>query len=351
MMSASPTARLNIDLAALSHNYAALKRAAGSAEVAPVVKADAYGLGMAAVAPYLARQGARTFFVARLAEGLALRTLVGVDPVIYVLDGLTDPSAFAAQRLRPVLNTAEQFQLWLQGPSNVEAAVHIDTGMNRLGVRPDEVAALPDPGQHRLALVMSHLACGDEPNHPLNAQQLTAFRAAADRFPGVARSLANSPGIYLGPDYGFDLVRPGICLYGGGPFGLAHPDIQPVAHLSARVLQIRDLKAGESVGYGATFVAERDMTLATIGLGYADGLLRSFAPSGFVTVQGERRPLTGRVSMDVFTVDVTGMHVGDRTWVEVLGSSQNLDEVAAAAGTIGYEVLTRLGARVPRHYG
>ncbi|WP_031235984.1 alanine racemase [Asticcacaulis sp. AC402] len=349
-MSASPTARLNIDMAALSHNYAALKRAAGPAEVAPVVKADAYGLGMAAVAPHLARHGARTFFVARLAEALTLRTLVGNDPVIYVLDGLTDPPAFAAQRLRPVINTRVQYQLWLQGSANVVAALHIDTGMNRLGIRPDEVAALPDAGEHKLALVISHLACGDEPNHPLNAQQLRDFRASTARFPGVARSLANSPGIYLGPDYAFDLVRPGICLYGGGPFGIPHPDIQPVAHLSGRILQLRELKAGESVGYGATFVAKRDMTLATVGLGYADGLLRSFAPSGFVTIKGERRPLAGRVSMDVFTVDVTGLHVSDSTWVEILGSSQNLDDVATAAGTIGYEILTRLGARVPRHY-
>ncbi|EGF90788.1 alanine racemase [Asticcacaulis biprosthecium C19] len=349
-MSASSTARLNVDLAALSQNYASLKRAAGAAEVAPVVKADAYGLGMAGVAAHLARQGAKTFFVARLAEGLALRTLVGNDPVIYVLDGLTDPSAFAAQRLRPVINTPDQYQLWLQGPSEVVAALHIDTGMNRLGVRPDQIADLPAARHHGLALVMSHLACGDEPGHPMNYQQLMAFRAATDHFPGVARSLSNSSGLYLGPDYGFDLVRPGICLYGGGPFGTAHADIQPVAHLSARILQIRELKVGESVGYGASFVADRDMTLATIGLGYADGLMRSLAPLGFVTVQGERRPLTGRVSMDVFTVDVTGLHVSDRTWVEILGSSQNLDAVATAAGTIGYEVLTRLGTRVPRHY-
>lgn len=349
MISASPTARLSIDLAALSHNYKALKTRAGVAEVAPVVKADAYGLGMAAIAPYLAHQGARTFFVARLQEGVALRRLLGADPIIYVLDGLTETAAFAAHRLRPVINTPAQYHHWISGANDLAAAVHIDTGMNRLGIRPEDMASLPDAGSHHLALVMSHLSCGDEPDHPLNPQQLAAFREAAARFPRAQKSLANTAGAWLGQDYGFDLIRPGIGLYGGGPFGAAHADIRTVAHLSARVLQVHHIKAGETVGYGATFTAPRDMSLATIGLGYADGLLRSFS-GGFVTVKGERRPLTGRISMDLCTCDVSGLEVAADDWVEVLGSSQNLDEVAARAGTIGYELLTRLGPRIARQY-
>ena len=349
MTSAAPTARLSIDLTALTHNYTALKSRAGTAEVAPVVKADAYGLGMNAIAPWLAHQGARTFFVARLAEGVALRKLAGPDPVIYVLDGLSEPTSFADHRLRPVLNTPQQYQLWLASPTDIVAALHIDTGMNRLGVRPEDIAGLPDSGSHRLALVMSHLACGDEPGHPLNHQQLIAFQSAAQRYPNTLKSLANTAGAYLGPDYAFDLVRPGIGLYGGGPFGVPHTDIRSVAHLTARILQVHQVKAGESVGYGATYAAPRDMALATLGLGYADGLLRSFS-TGFVTVKGERRPITGRISMDLLTCDVTGLDVTTGDWVEILGDAQNLDEVATAAGTIGYELLTRLGPRIVRQY-
>jgi alanine racemase len=347
MTSEHPTARLDIDLSALLHNYRALQSQCSGAEIAPVVKADAYGLGMAAIAPHLARHGARTFFVARLDEGIALRRTLP-EAVIYVLDGLAgDPQAFAANRLRPVLNSAEQYATWRQGPADIEAALHIDTGMNRLGVRPDDLAALPKT--RRLSLVMSHLACGDERDHPMNARQLTAFRDASAAF-AAPKSLANSAGAFLGPDYHFDLIRPGISLYGGGPFGVAHPDIRPVARLTARILQIRPLEPCETVGYGATFEAPEPMQLATLGIGYADGLLRSFAPNGFVTVNGQQRRLTGRVSMDVCSLDVTGLdaQVGDE--VELLGPAQNLDAVAAASGTIGYEWLTRLGPRIPRHY-
>ncbi len=349
MISAPPTARLSIDLSALTHNYQALRARAGAAEVAPVVKADAYGLGMAALAPWLMHQGARTFFVARLAEGAALRKVLGADPIIYVLDGLTDGATFSTHNLRPVLSTPIHYQQWINGPSDVVAALHIDTGMNRLGIRPEEVSSLPDLGKYLISLVMSHLACGDEPGHPLNFQQLIKFRSSAAFFPRAQKSLANTAGAYLGQDYAFDLVRPGIGLYGGGPFGVAHSDIATVAYLSAKILQVREVRAGETVGYGATFTATQDMTVATCGLGYADGFLRSFS-SGFVTVLGEVRQITGRISMDLFTCDVTGLKVTTDDWVEVLGGSQNLDAVAAKAGTIGYELLTRLGPRIARQY-
>lgn len=338
------TARVDIDLAALIDNYRTLQRLAGGAEVAPVVKADAYGLGAEAVADTLVRNGARTFFVARADEGVALRRRLGAGPVIYVFDGLVgDLSAFSTHDLRPVLNSLEQVRLWQS--STLNAALHIDTGMNRLGVRPEEAATIPQAG---LSLVMSHLACADLPDHPMNLSQLKAFRAAAKHFPKVPRSLANSAGHFLGSDYAFDLTRPGISLYGGGPFGQPHPDIRLVAHLSARLLQVRDLKAGESVGYSATFTATQDMRLATVGIGYADGLLRRF--SGQVTVAGQSRPVVGRVSMDVISVDVTGLDVAAGDWVEIFGATQMLDDAGAAAGTVSYEMLTRLGARIPRFY-
>ncbi len=352
MTSQFPTARLDIDLAALLHNFRTLQRRAGAAEVAPVVKADAYGLGMARVAAHLAGHGARTFFVARLDEAVALRKVLGAGPVVYVLDGLgaEDMAVFTGHDLRPVLNHTDQYATWLYGPADLKAALHIDTGMNRLGVRPEEIPSLPCRDGHELSLIISHLACGDEPGHPLNHQQLMTFREALRALPGIPLSMANSAGAFLDPAYHFDLLRPGISLYGGGPFGVAHPDIQPVAHVAARILQVRDLLPGETVGYGATFTAPRAMRLATLGIGYADGILRSFAERGQVWIGGAHRQLTGRVSMDVISVEATGLDVREGDWAEILGAHQNLDTVAAAAGTIGYEWLTRLGARLPRRY-
>ncbi|HVZ30357.1 MAG TPA: alanine racemase [Asticcacaulis sp.] len=338
------TARLEVDLAALLHNYRVLQGRAGAAEVAPVVKADAYGLGAEIIARHLANHGAKTFFVARLDEGIALRRWLGTVPTIYVFDGPTEgTSFFSDNNLRPVLNSLEQVQFWQS--STLKAALHIDTGMNRLGIRPEDIAAVPNTG---LSLIMSHLACADEPGNAMNARQLKAFRKAADRFPEVPCSLANSAGHFLGSEYAFDVTRPGISLYGGGPFGKPHPDLKPVAHLSARVLQVRDLKAGESVGYSATYTAARDMRLATVGIGYADGLLRRFA--GAVTVAGQSRPVVGRVSMDVISIDVTGLDIAPGDWVEILGDAQMLDDAGAAAGTVSYELLTRLGSRISRFY-
>lgn len=350
MLSDFPTARLDIDLNALLANYRALQKRAGAAVVAPVVKADAYGLGCAGIAPFLVRNGAQTFFVARLEEGIALRKILAGGPVIYVLDGLSDSVAFAVHDLRPVINTPAQYQQWIAGPISIKAALHIDTGMNRLGIRPQDIVTLSDRGDHDLTLVMSHLACGDEAGHPMNSQQLMAFRTVAEHFPGVPKSLSNSAGAFLGPDYLFDLIRPGICLYGGGPFGQATPHIQSVATLSARVLQVRDIPAGETLGYGATFAAISDMRLATLGIGYADGLLRSFARKGFATVRHERRSLAGRISMDLCSLDVSALDVTTDDWAEIIGPRQNIDEVADASGTIAYELLTRIAPRVHRRY-
>ena len=339
-------ATLTIDLNALAANFHTLE-AVGGAPVHPVVKADSYGLGAAACAARLMAEGARTFFVARTAEGEALRSALGGDAVIYVLDGcLTGHSArLAAANLRPVLNTSAQLAEW-RGASGGASGLQIDTGMNRLGFRVEDA---PDPFDG-LELVLSHLACADDPSEPMNARQRDAFAAAAGRYPGTVRSFANSGGVFLGPDYAFDALRPGICLYGGGPEGRPDARIRAVATLEAEILQVRDVPAGESVGYSQGFRAAGPTRIATCAAGYADGLLRRYSPKGAVFVAGETRSILGRVSMDVCAVDVTGLDVavGDR--VELYGANRLLDDAAAAAETISYELLTSITARVPRLY-
>lgn len=338
---------LSVDLDALARNYRTLQRLTG-VPVTPVVKADGYGLGAAAVARRLMAEGARTFFVARLSEGVLLRQAVGPEPVIYVLDGCHGggaPAALRAADLRPVLNQPTQIAAWLNsggGPS----ALQIDTGMNRTGVRPEDA---PEPFEG-LQLIMSHLACADEPDQPMNRRQRDLFADVTSRYPGVTRSFANSGGCFLGPDFAFDQVRPGICLYGSGPTGRPDDRIAPVATLLVDILQVRDVSAGESVGYSRGFIAERPMKVATCAAGYADGILRSYSPDGQVWVGGEMRPMLGRVSMDVIAVDVTGLDVATGDQVEVFGPNRLLDEAAAAAGTIAYELLTGIMPRVPRRY-
>jgi len=339
-------ATLTVDLNALSHNFHALEAAAGVA-AHPVVKADAYGLGAVPVAARLLAEGARTFFVARLEEGVALRVALGPAPRIYVLDGCVGDAAatLKATDLLPVLNHGDQLTAW-QSAGGGTCGIQIDTGMNRLGFRVEEA-----PEQFAgLDLVMSHLACADDPAQPMNRQQRDAFAAVATRYPAALKSLANSGGCFLGPGYGFDAVRPGICLYGGGPEGRPDPRLKPVATLTAEVLQVRTVPAGESVGYSRGFIAGTLRRIATCGAGYADGVLRSNAAAGRVWAAGALRPLLGRVSMDVITIDVTGLDIvaGDR--VELLGPHRLLDDAAGAAGTISYELLTSVGTRVARRY-
>lgn len=339
-------AELTVDLSALAANFRTLE-AVGGAPVHPVVKADSYGLGAVPCARRLMAEGARTFFVARTSEGEALRRALGDEPTIYVLDGCVAgrPGRLRAADLRPVINTAAQLSDWREaggGPCGLQ----IDTGMNRLGFRP-EAAPAPFEG---LELVLSHLACADDPAEPMNARQRDAFAAAAQRYPGVVRSFANSGGVFLGPDYAFDALRPGICLYGGGPEGRPDPRIRPVATLTAEVLQVRDVPAGETVGYSRTFTAARPTRIATCAAGYADGVLRSYSPAGRAFVAGELRPIVGRVSMDACAVDVTGLEVavGDR--IELFGPNRPIDDAATAAGTIAYEMLSAITGRVPRVY-
>ncbi len=339
-------ASLTVDLNALSHNFHALEALTG-VPVHPVVKANAYGLGAGPVAQRLLTEGARTFFVARLNEGVALRQTLGPEPTIYVLDGCVGAAAatLKAANLRPILNHGDQMIAWNAiggGPCGMQ----IDTGMNRLGFRPEDAPG-PFGG---LELVMSHLACSDDPAEPMNRRQRNAFAAVSARYPNALKSFANSGGCFLGSDYAFDAVRPGICLYGGGPEGRPDARLRAVATLTAEILQLRDLPAGESVGYSRGFIADTARRIATCGAGYADGIFRSSSLKGQVWIAGALRPLLGRVSMDVIAVDVTGAGVslGDR--VELFGANRPVDDAASAAGTISYELLTSIGNRFERTY-
>lgn len=347
-------ARLTVDLAALCANWRAFADLAGDGEAAAVVKADGYGVGAHETARALAVEGARTFFVASLGEALALRESLGDAHAIYVLNGPTraDVGAFAPARLFPVLNSLDQIRLWKAAGAEVAAALHVDTGMNRLGL------PLTDVGAARLALertdvplVLSHLACASTPSDPLNALQKAHFVEAAAAFPGARKSLAATAGVFCGRDYRFGLVRPGIGLYGDNGLETGTPALRAVATLDAPILQLRDIPAGASVGYGASFTAPHFMRTATIALGYADGYLRSASGRGYGVLAGAKCPVLGRVSMDLITLDVTAAgdaaEVGAR--VEMLGPNVPLRDVAGAAGTATYEVLTNLGG-VARHY-
>ncbi len=351
-------ARLILDLDALASNHAVLKAAAAGAEVAPAVKADGYGVGAAAVADRLWAEGARSFYVARLSEGVALRRSLGDRAAtIYVLDGVTPGSAPAlvAANLTPVLNSLPQIEAWgVQARGGrLKAALHVDTGMNRLGLRLEEVHVLlasMDRLKHvEITEVISHLACANTPDHPLNALQLERFSTAAALFPYARKSLANSAGIFLGPDYRFDQVRPGISLYGGGPRDVPDARIKAVATFEAPILQTRVVPRGESIGYGATFVAEDTTRVAILAAGYADGVSRASHPNGHVWFEGARRRLRGRVSMDLIAVEINDCDAArPGAFMQLFGPDLPIDEVAAQAGTTAYELLTRLSPRARR---
>ena len=361
-------ARLTVRLPAIVANYRTYRRMTGPTAVAAVVKADAYGLGIAKVAPALEAAGCDSFFVARLEEGIALRRHLP-KARIFVLDGAHPDAVPALIRysLTPVLNSLAQIAAWSAAAGvragALDAVLHVDTGMNRLGLPRDELAILSAEHGRRLSglnlvLVMSHLACGDEPDNKMNAQQLSRFRQALAMLPPAPASLAASHGAMLGVDYHFDLVRPGVALYGANPqthegtVSAAAPNLmQTAAVLIARVLQVRRIDSGESVGYAASFHAKRPSMIATIALGYADGIPRALSNKGVVSIAGARVPVVGRVSMDMMGLDVSDLPqppaVGDDA--EVMGDTISLGEVAHAAGTNEYEILTRL-RRVPKHY-
>ncbi len=352
--------RLTVDLGALARNWQRLAALAGGAETGAAVKGDAYGIGLEPAARALARAGCRTFFVALPEEGLRLRAALP-EAVIYVLNGLAPRAAphLAGAGLRPVLGSVAEIEDWAtyrNGGGTGLAAVHVDTGMNRLGLTLDEAAGLSGrTSPLGLALVMSHLACADRAAHPLNAIQLAAFQQAAALFPELPASLANSAGLHLGADYRFDLARPGIALY-GGRFSEAHPPLETVARVETRVVQVRDVAAGETVGYGAMETMRRASRIAILSAGYADGYHRMAGSSdgargSSAYLRGCRAPLVGRISMDLMAVDVTDIPDAARgDYAELFGPNIPIDDVAAFAGTIGYELLTSLGHRYRRRY-
>jgi len=353
---------LTIDLAAIAANWRHLSGLTGGAACAGVVKADAYGLGAAAVTERLLASGCRTFFVAQLDEALMLKPLLPGDAIIAALNGLlpgTEPIYMAAGII-PVANSHAQLVAWSTAAQasgrRLPVYLQVDTGMARLGLSAselDQVAAAPELfAPLSLDLVMSHLACGDEPAHPANAMQLAAFESARRRLPPALASLANSAGIFLGPDYHFALCRPGAALYGLDVGPLRH-GIRPVVQLAARIAQIRTVPAGTAVGYGHTVVSQASMRLATIAIGYADGLPRALSNRGAVWFDGVRLPIVGRVSMDSVIIDIGAVpegRLGPGDVVELIGPQQSADQLAMAAGTIGYEVLTQLGKRYRRRY-
>jgi alanine racemase len=354
---------LTIDLAAIAENGGGLAARAAPAQCAAVIKADGYGCGIEQVAGALAKAGCRAFFVANLAEGRRART-AAADAAIYSLNGLLPGTApaYAEANLRPVLGSDSEFDEWSAFRSasgwRGGAALHVDTGMNRLGLAHEEAAALATclGGDHGIALLMSHFACSEE-DHPLNAIQIERFRSVRALFPGVAGSLANSSGIFFGPDAHHDLVRPGVALYGANPTPGKPNLMRAVVTLEGRIVQLRNVQQGATVGYSATWTAKRPTRLAVVSVGYADGYLRAASASDMrqgseAIIAGQRCPLAGRVSMDLTAFDITDVATPVRRGdtATLLGDDISVDDVAARAGTIGYEVLTSLGRRYRRIY-
>ena len=354
---------LTIDLGALRRNYRAVRSAATPAITAAVVKADAYGLGADRVVAALLKEGCPDFFVAHLEEALALRPLVGADIRLYVLNGLQPGTErlCADAGLIPVLNSLEHVANWsklgVTASRPLPAMLQVDSGMSRLGLPPEDARRLAaDPSLLagvKLLYAMSHLASADMPDDRQNRDQLDSFQATRALFPGLAFCLANSGGAFLGPDFRGDMVRPGIALYGSAPNPQAQGKLAPVVRLDVPVIQTRTVPAGTRIGYGGDFVAPSEMRLAAIEAGYADGLPRHLLGKGAAWFEGVRLPMVGRVSMDSVVIDISALPPGTLrlgSLVELIGPHQSLDEVAAAADTIAYEILTRLGRRYHRIY-
>jgi alanine racemase len=363
---ATATGVLTVDLDAIVANWRKLEKTAVPAECAAVIKANAYGCGVDPVARALAAAGCKTFFVATLDEAGAVRAALP-STVIYVLDGFFQNcgDAYAKIDARPVIGDLNELAEWdvfcRRSGWTGGAAIHIDTGMNRLGLTIAEAQGIVpriNAGDHGITLVMSHLACAESLNHPLNAKQVASFREIASLFSGVPASLSNSSGVFLGAQFQFDMVRPGAALYGVNPTPEADNPMQPVVELKARIVQIRNVERGESVGYGGTWTTRRPTRLAIISVGYADGYFRSGGSNdgtrgAEVVVAGKRCPVVGRISMDLMAIDVTDLDknaVRRGHMVTLIGEGITVDELAHHFGTIGYEVLTSLGRRYARVY-
>jgi alanine racemase len=361
--------RLTVDLDAIAANWSLLRsRLAPGSECAATIKANAYGTGQAETAKRLFEEGCRTFFVAVPTEAMALRQTLP-SATIYALDGLFPDTAdlLLQHDVRPVLGSLDELKEWAAlcrtAGKSFPAAVHVDTGIHRLGLSGDEfgtaLADLELMGPFKPSLFMSHLACGSDPDHPMNQEQLARFTELTSPFKGVPRSLANSAGVLMGPDYHFDLVRPGISLYGGRAIDHGDNPMQPVAKVEARIMIVRNVPKGDAIGYGATQTAKRALRNAVVAAGYADGLLRRASssddrPGGFGMIGGHKAPILGRISMDMITLDVTDIpeHLVQRGGlVEMLGPNVAAADMAAYAETIDYEYLTSLGRRFERIYG
>ncbi|MBN8959697.1 MAG: alanine racemase [Rhizobiales bacterium] len=363
---ATATGILTIDLDAIVANWRKLESQGVPAECSAVVKANAYGCGTEPVVRALAAAGCKTFFVATLDEARAARA-ASKSAIIYVLSGCFQNcgDTFAELNCQPVLGDLNELAEWdvfcRRSGWSGGAAIHIDTGMNRLGLTPQDAHGIVPrihAGDHGITLVMSHLACAENPQHPLNARQLTTFREIAQQFTGVPASLANSSGSFLGPQFQFDLLRPGAALYGVNPTPEADNPMRPVVDLKTRIIQVRDVERGDTVGYGATWTARRPTRLAIVSTGYADGYFRAAGStdgtrSADVIVAGKRCPIAGRISMDLIAIDITDLPdkaVRRGHLVTLLGDGISVDELGHHFGTIGYEVLTSLGRRYARVY-
>ena len=354
---------LTIDLGALRDNYLTLRAMAPNSVTSAVVKADAYGLGADVVAPVLYDAGCRHFFVAHIDEAIALRMRIHGDADIFVLNGLQpgNETSCAELDLIPVLNAPEQIAQWSAHSKKLgvrlRAAVQIDTGMSRLGLAPDDVAAIAASPSLMdgidVVFIMSHLACADEPEHISNATQLGAMRKAAALFPDAPVCFTNSGGIFLGADYHNHIMRPGIALYGGAPSSIRPNPMKPVVRLDVAVVQTRTVPTDSIVGYGASLITKGETRLATIAAGYADGLPRALSNRGAAWFDGVRLPIAGRVSMDSIILDISALPKDALTHgslVQLIGADQTLEDLAEDAGTIAYEILTSLGHRYRRTY-
>ena len=349
-----PHARSTIHLKNIADNWRTLGALHPASEAAAVVKADGYGHGAAEVAGALQDAGCQSFFVATIEEAVALRLEVGEGSDIFVLSGMTeaDMQAIYINGLTPVMNTLDQVRIYRAASLReiTPACLHFDTGMNRLGLKPGDAGAVKTMLDGRpVGWVMTHLACADEPEHPMNAQQLQAFEAIRAEWPTAKHSIAATASCFLGSNYGLGMIRPGIGLYGGGPRTEA---LKPGLTLEAPILSVFEARDGETTGYGATHTLRGTRRLATVGLGYADGMLRALSNKGAGYIDGQRAPFVGRVSMDLITIDVSNVTspLAPGIMVEFLGAFAHLETQAEAAGTLGYELITGLSTRVRRIY-
>ncbi len=363
--------KLTVNLDALAENWRFLDSLSGKdVETAAVIKANAYGLGIEQVAPALAKAGCRTFYVAIEEEGLRTRNVVD-DAQIFILNGIHPDAAkkTAAQRVSPVISSRPQLNFWAKySKPGTPCAIHIDTGMNRLGLSASDVDALLEDqsslGNLVPEFVMSHLACADDPEHPKNREQLSSFEKLSSKFPGIKRSFANSAGVFLGADYHFEQTRPGIALYGAEAVNNVPNPMKPVVFAAVRILQIRTASKGKTVGYGASCTLKRPTKIAIASVGYADGFHRAMSGSG-VPLRGDGSsgglgaignhlvPVIGRLSMDLTAFDVSDVpdnELEQSEWIELFGNRISIDDAARNCGTIGYELLTSLGSRYKRNY-